>query len=116
MPPAKARASRTLTGSRPIVPFVRENVSDAADRLQGMPSERAVDLLPEVADVDVDDVRVALVGDVPGVLEQLLAREHDAGVVEEHPKERELLRGERDGRPTPPDLVRGGVEDEVAHA
>ena len=41
--------------------------------------EGPVDLLAQVADVDVDDVRAVLVLVVPGVLEQLVAGEHLPG-------------------------------------
>src|SRR6266700_1358722 len=48
-----------------------EPVAHAADRLDRLPAERAVDLLAQVADVDVDDVRAAFVRHVPRAFEEL---------------------------------------------
>ena len=58
-------------------------------------AERAVDLLAQVAHVDVDHVRAVLVAEVPGVLEQLEAGQHLARAAHERLEQRELLRRER---------------------
>jgi len=46
-----------------------EPIAGPADSLERMTPERAVDLFPQVPDVDVNDVRVAVVGEVPHVLD-----------------------------------------------
>ena len=58
----------SAAGSRRVLP---QPVADAAHGLDRRRAERPVDLLAQVAHVDVDDVRAALVADVPGALEQL---------------------------------------------
>jgi hypothetical protein len=50
-------------------------VADAADGLDRRQPGRAVDLLVQVADVDVDDVRASLYRAVPGLVEQGPARD-----------------------------------------
>jgi lysylphosphatidylglycerol synthetase-like protein (DUF2156 family) len=69
-----------------------EPVPGAADGLDGVAPERPVDLVAQVADVDVDDVRRAGEGEVPHVLEQVRPAEHDTGVAHELGEEGELLR------------------------
>src|SRR5262245_53945251 len=71
-------------------------VPDAAHRLDGVAVEGSIDLVAEVTDVHVDDVRRAVVREVPDVLEQVRTREHRAGVAHEHLEERELLRAQLD--------------------
>ena len=55
-------------------------VAGAADRLEHLRAERPVELVAQVADVDVDHVRAVLVAVVPDVLEQLEAAQHLARV------------------------------------
>ena len=62
--------ARSAVGAQPV--------ADPANRLERLAVERPVDLLAQVADVDVDDVRPALERHVPGAVEQLDAGEHDA--------------------------------------
>src|SRR5262249_25231030 len=52
-----------------------EPVPRAADRLDGAPLERLVDLLAEVPHVDLHDVRVTIEGEVPHVVEDLGLRD-----------------------------------------
>jgi lysylphosphatidylglycerol synthetase-like protein (DUF2156 family) len=75
-----------------FVPSGAQPVAGATDGLDGVALERSVDLVAQVADVDVDDVRRAGEGEVPHVLEQVRAAEHDAGVAHELGEEGELLR------------------------
>src|SRR5436190_15746762 len=70
-----------------------EPVADAADRLERRAPERPVDLLAEVAHVDLDDVPVALEREVPCVLHELAARHHLPGPPHEQLQQRELLGG-----------------------
>src|ERR1044072_9598198 len=97
--PARAQPPHTAPRGRPR--------PHALDR---PPPEVPVDLAPEMPDEDVDDVRPVLVGEIPGVLKEVDARERLARAPHEGLQKRELLRGERDLRaaslgPPPP---RGG--------
>ena len=60
---------------QPHLRLLPQAVPDASYRLDRAAPERAVDLLPQVADVHVDHVRVAVVGEVPDVLEDPRARQ-----------------------------------------
>ena len=56
----------------------------------------ALELLAQVADVDVDGARVAVLGVAPDVLEQGLAAEHPAGRAGEGAEDLELDVGDAD--------------------
>src|ERR1039458_2129988 len=90
---ANARARRSRMGMLRALPGVTEPVADAPDRLDVVPAERRVDLAPQVVHVLVDDVRAAVVGEVPHRLDDLRAGKHVAGMPEEQLKQGELLRG-----------------------
>src|SRR5207253_10022288 len=79
-----------------------------------LPAERFVDLAAQVADVDVDDVRAVLVGEVPGVLEQVQPREDLARPAHERLEERELLRRQVDLARAAPGTAGRRVEAQVA--
>ena len=91
-----------------------QSVAGAADGLDRLAAERAVDLLAQVAHVHVDHVRPVLVVVVPGVLQQLEAREHPAGAPHEGLQDGELLRRELDVDVAAPHGAGGRVEREVA--
>src|SRR5205823_2474349 len=94
---ANTSVKRSLSGSRVIsVAFRPQPIADAAHRLDRVRAERSVDLLPQIANVDVDDVGTILVGEVPGVLEQLESSENLAWATHEGLQECELLRREVD--------------------
>src|SRR3954452_6362950 len=93
---------------------VAQAVAGAAHRLELRDAERTVDLVAQVADVDVDDVRAVLVVVVPGVLEQLVAREHLARVAHEGLQELELLRRQRHLGVAAPHAAGGGIQAKVA--
>src|SRR3954464_14529249 len=118
-PSVSARAT-TLSYSRGggLVPaavlLVAQAVAGAAHRLELGDAERAIDLVAQVAGVDVDDVLAVLVVVVPRVLEQLVAREHLAGVAHEGLEQLELLRRQRDLGVAAPDAAGGGGEPQVA--
>ena len=76
--------------------------------------ERAVDLLSQVADVDIDDVRPALEREVPGAVEQLGAAERHAGPAHEQLEQRELLGGEVELLVAAPRPVRSRIQTEIA--
>src|SRR3954466_15830411 len=116
-PSVSARAttpSYNRGGGLVPVESVPEAIAGAAHRLELRDAERAVDLVAQVADVDVDDVRAVLVVVVPGVLEQLVAREDLAGVAHERLQELELLGRQVYLAVAPPDPAGGGVELQVA--
>ena len=100
-------------GSR-LTAVLPQAVAGAAHGLERLAPERPVDLLAQVADVDVDDVRAVLVSEVPGVLEQLEAGQHLARPPHERLEQGELLRREVDLVLAAPGAPRGRVEPEVA--
>src|SRR5262245_53264323 len=67
-------------------------VAVAPHRLDGRAVEGQVDLLAQVADVDLDDVRVALELVVPHVVEDLPLRHHLPGPAEQELEDRQLAR------------------------
>ena len=85
-------------------------VADAAHGLDRVGAEGPVDLLAQVADVDVDDVRTALEGEIPRSVEELGARQRDTGAAHEHLEESELLRAQVELVIAAPGPVRGRVE------
>src|ERR1035441_10537259 len=90
---ANARARRSRMGMLRALPGVTEPVADAPDRLDVVPAERRVDLAPQVVHVLVDDVRAAVIGEVPHRLDDLRAGKHVAGMPKKQLKQGELLRG-----------------------
>src|SRR4029453_14687519 len=98
--------------SRP--PVHTQPVAGARDRLDGVSTERWVDLAAQMSDVDVDDVGAVFVCEVPGVLEQVQACEDLVGPAHELLEQRELLRRELDLDGAPPNAARGRIEAQVA--
>ncbi len=91
-----------------------EPVSRPAARLDRVPAERAVELVAEVAHVDLDDVRVAFEVVVPHVVEDLALRHDIAASPQQEFEERDLAGGEVDLGVAAPRPLGGGVEAEVA--
>src|SRR5436190_24200620 len=92
-----------------------EAVANAPDRLNGLAPERQVDLASQVADVDLDDVGLAVEGEVPHFLERLALRQCFAGPAQQELQQRELTRGEGDFDSSSPAAVPGCVQHQVAH-
>src|SRR4029078_1390976 len=69
--------------NRPLAPIGIESVPDESDGLDGSAGERHVDLLAQVADVDLHDVRVTTEGVVPDMVENLGLGDHVAGTPHE---------------------------------
>src|SRR4051812_1361710 len=67
-----------------------------ADAPHGDDRRCVAELAAQLADVHVDRARVACEGVAPHALEQLVARQHEAAVIEQLPEEIELLRRELD--------------------
>src|SRR5437879_7504389 len=76
------------------VRIAAQAVADSAHRLDALDTEGAIDLRAQVAHVHVDDVRRAVVREVPHVVEDLAAAEHLARVPHQELEEGELLRRE----------------------
>src|SRR4051794_24293690 len=89
------RRTGTPTGSA----FRLQAEADAADGVDQRPPERPLELAPQVADVDVDDIGRPLEVLVPDVVEQRRAADHLARPPGEVLEDRELPRGERDRLP-----------------
>src|SRR6266542_4064092 len=92
-----------------------EPVAHPPHGLQRVPPERPVDLLSQVSNVDLDHVRVSVVGEVPHVRQKLRAREDLSGVAHEVLQQRELLRSQFDRLLRPPDSLGRGIEPQVPH-
>ncbi|KRC42390.1 hypothetical protein ASE24_21175 [Nocardioides sp. Root224] len=108
MPRRVARARRL---SRPGV--VDEPVADEADGLERAASERLVDALSELPDVHLDDVRVAVVREVPDVAQDRRLRQHLTLVSHQELQERELPRRQLHRYVAAPGLVRRRVQTQV---
>src|SRR6266536_1069390 len=105
--PAKRNARRALS-----------DCSIVSDLVAHTPygGNRAVvaELAPELAHVNVHCAGVAREGVAPHPLEQLVAREHEAAVVEQLPQEVELLGGELDVVARHRHLAAAGVDAQLA--
>src|ERR1035437_5122638 len=73
---ATARRSRMDTSRSPLP--VAEPIADAADGLEVVAAERCVDLRAKIANVLVDDVGRALIGEVPHGIDDLRSGQHRA--------------------------------------
>ena len=93
----RARAAPAARGATRHRSRGFEHVAGLPHRLDQRRAER-VELLAQVADVGLDDVRVAAEVVVPDVLEDLRLREHAARVEHEVAEQRELGRRQRDRR------------------
>ena len=68
-------------------PSVFDDIADAPDGVDVLLAEALVNLRAQVADVDVDDVRIARIVVAPDLLENLVARQDVALVAQEILKE-----------------------------
>ena len=97
--PHEPRATDVGPSSGISVGGVRDQaVAGTAHGEDGLHAERRVDLLADVADVDLDDVRVALEVGAPDLVEQLGLRDDRVGAAHQQLEQRELARGEIDRR------------------
>src|SRR5579885_876812 len=88
--------SPTAAPSGPRSVLGPQDVAAAPDRVDQLALPPLVDLVPQVADVDVDDVREGVEIQVPDVLGDHGAGEHAARVAQEVLQQRVLLRGQLD--------------------
>src|SRR5215211_979318 len=95
--------------------LVAEPVAHAADREQVLrPPRVALELLPQVADVDVDRPRVAVGGIAPDLLEQRLPGHHLTGCRAERGEDLELDVGQPDLLAADGDAAAARVDLELA--
>src|ERR671922_2992536 len=71
------------------------------------------ELAPQLGDVDVDRSCAPGVRHAPDLVEQLVAADHDARVLEQHRQQVELLGRQLDGMPVDGDLTGVAVQDHV---
>src|SRR5438067_413101 len=95
---------------------IAEPVAHPAHRLQEGAVKVTIDLTPQIADIDIDDVGIAEEIEVPDVLGDLRAGEYVPGMAHEIFQESELPRAQLDQAPATADLTPGGVHGEVAEA
>src|SRR5260370_654850 len=89
-----------------------QHVADAADGMDHRHAA-AVDLLPQVADVQLHDMRLAAEVVVPHPVQDLRLGQHPPRVAHQEPQQLELGRGQLDQVTGPPDLPRFLVHGEV---
>ena len=90
-----------------------QHVADAAHRVQQARLVADLGLAAQVADVDAERVRAGAEVIAPDVLEDRRARQHLAGVAQEHLEQQELGAGEREQPLAAPRLVGARVQAQV---
>src|SRR4051794_36888672 len=106
-PTSCAANCRARAGAAGTSALGGQAVTRSAHRLQALPAERHVDLAPQVADVDLDDVGVAVVVRIPHVVQDVGLADRIAGAAHEELQQGELPRREFDGRVAAAHDVRG---------
>src|SRR5215469_13291549 len=94
-------------------PSDAERVPDATDRVDELVIGVDVDLVAQIADIDVDEIRLAEEIRAPDAVEYLVARVDLVRIHEQELEQRELLRGQFDRFARAHDFVRVAIEDEV---
>src|SRR4029453_12475389 len=89
-------------GRRSPATIRAQPVPGVADCLDPPQPERPVDLGPQVADIDVDDVGAALVAVVPGMVEKVDSGQDMSWAAHERLQQGELLGGELELDVLPP--------------
>src|SRR5256885_5008959 len=93
--------------------IITQTVADAADRAYQARWRSVVELVAQVADVDLDDVVVARVVVSPDAVEDGALGEDPARLLEQHHQEVELARSQVDRPAAAADLAGLGVQLEV---
>src|SRR5262249_31363427 len=106
---ANATVSLPLIGrlSQRVIP---DPVANPSDGLERGTAEWPVNLLPQRANIDVDDARVTFECEVPHVLDQAASRQHVVRVAHEVLKQRELGRSQPDSHAAASNLMAGRVQ------
>ena len=102
---------RTLRAGCPQQP-----IACAANGVDEFVGRIAIDFSAQVIDVDLDDIRVRCGAKVPGLFEDLLARDVASCVSHEVFKKGVFLGGEMDGLAAAGNSAPGGIEFEILHA
>src|SRR2546429_8407088 len=110
MPAAKAKVRRALTGIRKRM-LVPQSVPGPSNSLERLSPKGPVDLVSQIADVDLHDVGLGIEREVPHVFDERCLRQHLAGAAHQELEECELLRCERNRDVTAPNVASGGVEN-----
>ena len=107
-----ATRNRTRRESAHGSAALRDRVGSPSPRIVSieLPAERLVELLAQMADVHLDDVRITLEREVPHVVEDLGLRHDLAGAAHQELEHRELACGERDLDVAAPAAVRHGID------
>ena len=92
---------------------VSDLVADAPHSLNRGPAERAVDLVAERANIDLEDPGVHVGGVIPDVLDQLGLGEHVTRMSHEKLEQRELSRCQPDLVAAALDLMPGRVQRQI---
>src|SRR6266498_5641541 len=108
--PRSALASPGMT----LATVSGQPISSAAQRLDGRPPERTVQLVPQAPHVDLDDVRVAVEVEVPDVAQEFPLAEHLAAPAQQDLQQRQLPAGQGQLRVAPPGATRGRIQPQVA--
>src|SRR5207245_4516918 len=109
---AKVSVSRSLIGRR-MGSVRRQAVAGSANGLDGASIERTVDLVTHVFHVHIDDVRPALVGEVPDVFDEPRSGENLTGMTHEELEQRKFLGRELDRLIAATDGARGRIQGEI---
>ena len=109
----RARSDRGLSRRNNSPTVDREPVARPSDGVDRGPSERPVDLATQVADVDLDDVGIAVEVVIPDVAEDLTLRPHLPRVSHEVFENRELTARQLDVSVAAGHPARARVEAEV---
>ncbi len=110
-PPAWPQAGQLATGDVPVARH--EPVPSTPNRLDGRTVERHVDLAPQVPDVHLDHVRVAVVVRIPHVMQDLTLGHRLPGTTHQIFEQCELARRQLDDGLAPGHRVRGRIEHQV---
>src|SRR5215813_10216641 len=106
---ANASVSLPLIGrlSQRVIP---DPVANPSDGLERGPAEWPVNLLPQRADIDIDDARITLEGEIPHVLDQAASCQHVVRVAHQVLKQCELGRSQPNPGAAAGNRMAGGVQ------
>src|SRR5690349_1932610 len=106
MPTYQAVSRVASVARRQSRSIIAQTVADAADRADQPGRRPIVELVAQVADVDLDDVVVARVVVAPDPVEDRALREDAARLLDQHHQEVELARRQVDRAAAAADLAR----------
>ena len=92
-----------------------QHIPDAAHRLYHFFRETVIDLAPQVADINVDDVGQSVIVHIPDVLHDHRAAERTSTIAHQILQDAEFLRCELNISAVACDLAANAIEGEIAH-